>query len=304
MNMMHSSISLEKVETDDKKLKDVIERQNTPWFKRKSVKKVVVLLMICSEATALVATIIAFNNTLSPLFTAPITVIYCIAFVLLGFFQAKTLGAYLIGDESISKKRLIAGLIINGTLVCLPIITVGDLRWVTRELGQRLTEEAAAVTATPEENAFGMIMILLPLLIYLCEVYMVTAEVLYDHREHPLFVSSGQYEDLLRIRDEMKVLYEGMPSEEERREELLRNDEEQYVAAVELVKSLGQETVVDAIYELMKAKRMDADDVSRMTASMYKEVTGHDAFEKENDDRNDYGSYGKYDDALDRLRVG
>lgn len=305
MSNKYDVISLEKLGTDFKRILEEITRQNKPWYKSGVLKKTVVLLMICSEATALVATIIAFNNALSPLFTAPITIVYCIAFVLLGFFQAKTIGGYLSGDDTISEKWAKVGIVINATLVCLPIAAVGILRWATRELGHKLTEEAIATTATFEENAFGIIMILLPLLIYLCEVFLVTAEVLYDRREHELVVSNVQYNELLKIRNGMQTLFDGMPSEEERHSELLCNDDEQYAAAIGIIKTLGKETIVEAVYELMKAKNMEADDVSTMTASLYKEVTGNDYYVDEKSTYHyDHDGHFDHGDDHERLRIG
>lgn len=304
-----STITVHSLAERYKKLKRTITRHNTPWFKSRTLKMVLVVLMLVSEATALVATITTFNNTLSPLFTAPITIVYCIAFILLAFFQAKALGALLINDESISKERIKLALILNAIAVSMPIAAVGILRWATRELGQSISDTMEQ-TATFEENAFGIIMILLPVLIYLCEVYLVTAEILYDNRSHELVVTHGQYSELEEILSQMRALSATMPTEEQRREELLRHDEAQFEMAKNFIICIGCETIVQAIEELMKAKKMGAVDVSKLTAEVdayidaYKEALNHGKNKIDNEYYSDRDYHSDYDDNHDRLRVG
>ena len=67
-----------------------INRQNTPFYKNPLLEKMITVLMIVSEAVALVATIISFNSRISPLFTIPITTTYVVLFVVLGFSYVAT----------------------------------------------------------------------------------------------------------------------------------------------------------------------------------------------------------------------
>ena len=244
-----------------------INRQNTPFYKNPLLEKMITVLMIVSEAVALVATIISFNSRISPLFTIPITTTYVVLFVVLGFFQGRTIGAYLLGNSVISKKRVIAGIVLNAVMVAIPIAAVGWLRWTTRQLGQSIVGTGADCEATMSENAFGVVVILLPVCIFIIEAVIVILGLIYDSKSHPTWVTKHQYHELVRLRDQIEVLSNKMPEREEHAKSLKEEDNARYHAAAEMIVCMGNEVIVKAREELMKSRKMNANDVNVLTAS-------------------------------------
>ena len=275
------------IEKKYKRLVKKCEKERLPFYKKKSNMTAINLCLVVSESAALLASITAVRDDISPLVVAPIVVVFAFYFIVSGWAEGKLIGTYIIKkvqdcsgklEKEMTRKEevfRIVGIVAIFAAVMLPLTDTALLRWVTRASTSGSISSGGseiAYEATPSDNVLAFMLILIPLLAFLLETFLEIAIAVYDAdlggcRKAYLSTRTTEKE-IMTLVGQIESIVKSMPDYDARVTELVEQDEAEYKRMSSLISSRAGLVSSRVAMYFMESKHLDCDSITAVQQAM------------------------------------
>lgn len=280
------------IEKKYKRLVKKCEKERLPFYKKKSNMAAINLCLVISESAALLASITAVRDDISPLVVAPIVVVFAFYFILSGWAEGKLTGTYITGryikrkvqdcsgelEKEVHHKEdvfRIVGIVVVFVAVMLPLTDTALLRWVTRASTAGSISSGGseiAYEATPSDNVLAFMLILIPLLAFLLETFLEIAIAVYDADfggcRKAYSITKTTEKQIMTLVGKIESIVKSMPDYDARVTELVEQDEAEYKRMSSLISSRAGLVSSRVAMYFMESKHLDCDSITAVQQAM------------------------------------